>query len=59
MSLKSTNQLVFTVDTDCVNCEIGTEILHIVLILVSIQRLSKVDFIIGLYGQKWKFSYNV
>ena len=39
MSLKSTNQLVFIIDTDYVSCEIGTKVLHIVLMNVSIQKV--------------------
>ena len=38
MSLKSTNQLVFIIDIDCVSCETETKVLHTVLIIVSIQK---------------------
>ena len=44
MSLESTNHLVFIIDTDCVSCKIGTKVLRIVLINVSIQTVKLSGF---------------
>jgi hypothetical protein len=33
ISLNSTDRLVFTVDMDCIFCEVGTEFLHIIYIM--------------------------